>query len=191
MREAVTYNENELFQGIAAGNEQAFRACFERWYAALYGASLRYLKVHEAAEDVVQQVFTRLWQKRDSLADIENPLNYLFIMCRNECLDALRRLAALNSYKALMSELLDPTADTIEPEQQLISKQIREQLQQAVNTLPPQQREVWALVREQGCSYKKAAELTGLTPFTVKAYLARATKKIASFVREKLPELVE
>ena len=185
----LPYNDNELFAGIAAGDEQAFRVCFDRWYPTLYGASLHYLKVHEAAEDVVQQVFTRLWEKRAAVATIEKPLDYLFIMCRNECLDTLRRPAAKPGYQALTSEPFNPAAEGPGPEQQLVAKQIRELLQQAVNTLPPQQREVWTLVREKGYTYKQAADMTGLSPITIKAYLARATQKIAGFVRQHHPDL--
>ncbi len=185
----IPYSEKELFARIAAGDELAFRTCFDRWYTTLYGASLSYLKVHEAAEDVVHQVFVRLWEKRAALVEIDKPRDYLFIMCRNECLDNLRKLSTNPGYKALMSEIFDHVAEAAGPEQQLISKQLRELLQQAVNTLPPQQREVWRLVREKGYSYKMTAELTGLTPYTVKAYLARATQKVAAFIRKQHPDL--
>lgn len=169
------------------GDEKAFRICFECWHNRLYAASLSYLKVHEAAEDVVQQVFIKLWERKLQLPEIEKPLDYLFVICRNECLDILRKLAANNNYVALMSELFEPTIGG--PDQQLITKEIRELFIVAVNELPSQQREVWRLVREEGMSYKQAAELMGLTAFTVKAYLARATKKIASQIRKHHPDL--
>jgi RNA polymerase sigma-70 factor (family 1) len=178
--------EKELFARIANGEEAAFRTCFEQWHNNLYAASLHYLKLHEAAEDVVQQVYIRLWEKRAMLKTIDNR-DYLFIMCRNECLNVLRRLASHPGFTELMGELFEPTAAG--PDGQLITKELREQLEEVIASLPDQQRQVWRLVREEGLSYKAAAAEMDLTPITVKAYLARATKKIASQLKGKHPDL--
>lgn len=181
------FQEKELFARIAEGEEAAFRTCFEQWHNNLYAASLQYLKLHEAAEDVVQQVYIRLWEKRAMLKTIEKPRDYLFIMCRNECLNVLRRLASHPGYTELMGELFEPLASG--PDGQLITKELREQLEEVIASLPDQQRKVWRLVREEGLSYKAAAAEMDLTPITVKAYLARATKKIASQLKGKHPDL--
>ena len=94
-----SYNETELLHRIAEGNEEAFSVFFRRYFQELYDLIFRYTKRHIDAEDIVQTVFIRAWEKRQVFREMDKPLNWFFIAARNEYLDRFRKEKRSKQYQ--------------------------------------------------------------------------------------------
>ncbi|MEP7259145.1 MAG: RNA polymerase sigma-70 factor [Flavitalea sp.] len=169
-------NERETLLRISRGDCYAFESLFRAYYDHLYSTAIMYIKMHELAEDIIQQVFLKLWERRSTLLRIDNLENYIFILTRNEILDHLRKQSVRQKYINRIRELFEEESRT--PEQYLITKQKVEILQKAVVSLPPQQQQAWRLSREKGLCYEDIATEMGVSLSTVKGHISCALRSI-------------
>jgi RNA polymerase sigma-70 factor (ECF subfamily) len=179
---------NAIFIKATEGDKDAFEYLFRRYYDVFYSTALTYLKVRERAEDVVQQVFMKLWEKRAGLTGISSPESYLFIMMRNEVLSVLRQESRRSRYRQRIKELFSEETGT--PEQSLINKQKKDILEQAIGQLPPRQREAWRLSRDKGLSYEEIARAMHLALPTVKGHISAALGFIRGYLSIYRDELL-
>lgn len=166
---------------IAAGNQQAFTNLFRLFYSKLHSFSLQYLHVKEIAEEVTNDIFIKLWNRRAEILQINNISTYLFVAVKNHSLNYLKQ------YSHLHVAVEDTDGGTAlinrnDPEQELEWKEINFQLNQAIDRLPDQCRAVFKLVKEDGFRYKEVAEILGISPRTVETQLFRALKKLQPII---------
>jgi RNA polymerase sigma-70 factor (ECF subfamily) len=165
---------------------------YEQLYNLLYPGLVRFayafVKSRETAQDIVSDVFIKLWQIRGRLAEIENLKVYVFTLARNFSYNYLTRQLK----KAVLSlEDADPEVlITIEdPEALCISADAVEKIRAAIRQLPPQCRIIFQLVKEEGMKYREVAEVLHLSVLTVRNQVAIATKKIVTLLPAGLPEI--
>lgn len=171
MRTEQAYNENYLLQRIALGDELAFRELYNRHWNRLYSFALSWLKSSVLAEDMVQDVFLKLWVNRGQLQKIKNAEDYLFIACRNTVINLMNKNAVrLNAAKLPVTAPEGPLL----PDAALQLKEMRHTIQELVERLPPQQRQVFKLSREDGLTHEQIALRLGIMKETVKNHLVRA-----------------
>jgi RNA polymerase sigma-70 factor (family 1) len=183
-----TYNEPELLRLTARGDEQAFAALFEHYTDTLYGVALHYTKIPESAEELVQDVFTKLWIKRASLPTSERFNDWLFILTRNHILDFLQKNARQQKYREeLTRHFQDSAART--PEQEMLFKESAGLIARAVASLPPQQQKIFDLSRNQGLNPDQIAERLGLSRNTVRNHLHRALTQIREWLQTNASDL--
>ncbi len=131
---------------------------------ALYRFALKMLEDSEEAQDVVQEVFIRVWEKRENIGE-EKVKSYLFTSVHNLCIDWLRRKRPHQSLDEVMDE------PTIEPQPFTGLKKILETI---LKQIPPIQRSVLILRDYEGYSYEEIGRITGLKESQVKVYIYRA-----------------
>lgn len=139
-----------------------------------------YLKSPAGAEEVVQEVFIRIWQKRDTLNDIRYFEAWLLTLTKNHIIDHLRKLAresALRKGLPGQDDLQENTTDYKARE-----SQYQQLLQQALLELSPRQQEIYRLLRDEQLTYEQAGERLGLSALTVKTHISRALQSIRSFL---------
>lgn len=170
------YETGLLLRQVAKGDTDAYRRLFDRYYDLFYSTALMYLKVHETAEDLVQHIFLRIWERRETLAADENPEGYLYILARNEILSVLRKRSLDTRFIEFVGELFADEKDS--PEEVLIVKQNREKLEQAIQQLPPQIQQAYRLSKENGLSYKETATAMNLSLNTVRGYISAALQAL-------------
>jgi RNA polymerase sigma-70 factor (family 1) len=178
----------ELFSRIATGEEAAFEALFNQYYERLYSVALQYCKVEATSEDIVQQVFLTVWEKRAELPAIKIPEAWLFILARNRVLNTLQAGTVRERYQRYAKELF--SAEEGSPEELLISRQRRALLDKSMDMLTDKQRQMYKLHREQGMTYEEIAVATGLGYATVKEHIAKALRKIREFLLAHRDELL-
>ncbi len=164
---------------IAAGNQQAFASLFRLFYSRLHSFSMQYVHVKEVAEEITNDVFIKLWNRREEITTINNLSTYLFVAVKNYSLNYLKQYSHLH----IAVEDTDGAAALInrnDPEQELEWKEISFQLNQAIDNLPDQCRAIFKLIKEDGFRYKEVAEILGISPRTVETQLFRALKKLQS-----------
>jgi RNA polymerase sigma-70 factor (family 1) len=180
------HNEKQLLQKISEGDDAAFRHLFDRYYGQIYSASIRYLKVHELAEDLVQSSFLKIWEKRNSLSHVERFDHYLFRIAHNEMADHFRKHSKRDKHIQRIRELFEE--ETGSPEELLITKQKRALIADVISNLPTQQQTAYKLSRDEGLSYQEIAERMQLSVNTIKVHISQALKTLKIFFTQHKDE---
>lgn len=158
---------------------KAYESLYQLMFDHLHQFSFSMVKSGEAAEEIVSDVFIKLWQMRDRLMEIENLKVYLFTIAKNFSINYIHR-----NYKNIPCSIeemdIEPAVGLGNPEEIFISAEIVNKIRQAIHDLPPQCRLVFQLVKEDGLKYKEVADILGISVFTVRNQLAIAIRKIAS-----------
>ena len=145
----------------------------------IYQFALRILRNEHDAEDVVQEIFMRLWDKRDEFEVIKSIEAYSFRMTRNLCLDKLKKMKPRyyddREPDSARYDEADPSPD---PAGSLELKDARERLNHMIETLPEQQRTLLQLRDIEGFEYDEISEITGMEINTIRVGISRARKKL-------------
>jgi len=176
------YTDSELMRLAARGNRQAFGALYDRYWNTLYTTALSYLKSPEWAQDVVQDIFMKVWTGREKLEAVEKPDAWLFILARNELVSALRRKFDCAPISEQYEHYLP--GDSIQPDKALALKETNRLVEEAVALLPPQQKRVYELTRGQQLSHEHIARELGLNTRTVNNHATKALNQIRRYLRE-------
>jgi len=172
-------DERSLLHRVASGDEAAFTELFNAYKGRVYSIGVRLMGTSVAAEEIVQDVFLKIWLKREALVSIEYFRAYLFTATRHEIINALKRIARRRGITGdALPESEPGGSDT---DALLLDKEYQEVLRQAIERLPAQQREVYRLIKEQGLKREVVAEQLRLSPETVKVHLAKAMRSIRAF----------
>jgi RNA polymerase sigma-70 factor (ECF subfamily) len=122
-----------------------------------------------------------VWHKRRHLPEIENPDVYLYVAVKNSSLDYLRKNRQKQSVDISTIDT-DSFMLHINPEQLMITEEMRKTIRQAIEQLPPRCKQIFTLIKEDGLKYKEVASILNLSVKTVEAQMAIATKKLISAV---------
>jgi RNA polymerase sigma-70 factor (ECF subfamily) len=174
------YDEKKELLMITRGNEEAFANFYNRYRGKIYGVALKMLKSTALAEDTVQEVFLKIWLKREELIHIERIEGYLFIITRNHILNTLKILAKEESLKDNHLSIPGPDDNT---DYLTRENQYAGLLNDVIDKLPPQQNIVFRLSRNEGLSTDEIATKLSLSPLTVKKHLSQALKFIRKNTR--------
>ncbi|MBS1563717.1 MAG: RNA polymerase sigma-70 factor [Bacteroidetes bacterium] len=174
------HNEPDLLERIAAGDEAAFGELLEFYRNRVYSHALAYVKRSTEAEDMVQDIFVRVWVYRARLVDVKDFADYLFILSRNQLLSAMRRRVQEMGQEIPEDILREPD----DPDVLLLKQDLAQQLHKAVAMLPPQQQAVFTLSRFEHLSQDEIAEKLGISKRTVKFHMGEALKFLRKYLRE-------
>lgn len=174
-------DEKELLALISEGNEAAFKKLYELYRVRFYAVVYKMTGSDEVAEDIVQDIFLKIWKKRASLVDIENPSSYFFTAVYRRVYQYYRKVALEKKFHRLQQveeNAGNTTAETV------LVRESRQLLSKAVAQLPPQQQMVYKLSKEAGYSREDIAEHLNISPNTVKNHLARAMKFVQAYLKD-------
>ena len=178
------YDEDAaLFLLIKKRDKEAFTIIYNKYHKYLYVLAERYLKNSEMAEDIVQQVFVKLWETLKNIDIQVNLKNYLYTMTKNHILNTIRdnkELISL-SYENAQIELKDETADFLKmlEESQLISL-----LHEGIDLLPPQKRDICYKKINENKSNQEIADELGITVNTVKSHYQESIKMLRIYFKK-------
>ncbi|WP_346317612.1 RNA polymerase sigma-70 factor [Chitinophaga sp. YIM B06452] len=175
-------SEKELLQLAAGGNELAFTRLFHGYKYKLYGFVFRLTGSHASAEDVVQDIFEKLWKDRELLQQVESFSSYVFRMAQNQALNGFKRMAREVVILKQLAEAPANTAST--PQGHLALKETQERLHNAIQQLPPQQKMVFLLSREEGIKHEEIARRLHITTGTVKNHMIQALRTLRKHMQQ-------
>lgn len=175
MYRSALNDEKELLRQVAAGDERAFTRLFDHYHQRLGMHIYRITRSESVAEELVHDVFLKIWRNRELLLEIENFPVYLFVISKNAALNALKKIAAERAKFTDLDHVMER-----EPEQPDDYRYAL--IDEAIDRLPFQQRQVYLLSRHQRLSYNEIADQMGLSKETVKKYLQIATASIISYI---------
>ncbi len=167
-----------LQQRIYNNEQPAYKELFELFYNKLFRLAFMITKSRELSEEIVSDVFIAIWKRREDVLKIQNLRLYLYVSVKNTSFNYLAQLTKANivSLEDIDFEPLQPFSN---PEDLLVTKEMNQQLYKAIQSLPPRCRIIFKLVKEDGLSYKEAAELLNLSTGTIDNQLVLAIKKLS------------
>lgn len=186
--ELSSYNEPFLLQQIAAGNATAFTAIFDRYSRHVYHLSLKFTKDPVMAEDLTQEIFTRLWVNREKLPEVRDFKAFLNTVSRNLLRNYLRKKVFSPENESFLAGYFNESSGSALD--QLEFKELQSALREAVDQLPDQLRKVFTMSRVEGLTHEEIATRMGLSRISVKSYIFRSLVIIREYLGRQHPLLL-
>lgn len=180
MSDVFSNNERELLTRISAGDELAFRKLFDAYKDVIYSAAYKWTQSDELSKDILQDIFIKLWVKKESLSTVENLKAYLLITTRNHVFNAFKKIARSEAFMLEMYK--ENKTETNTAADFLMFKETGLLLKKAMDQLPPQQRKVFTLGKLEGYKLKEIAVQMSISVVTVNKHMALATKAVKEFL---------
>jgi RNA polymerase sigma-70 factor (family 1) len=163
-------------------DESAFNELYKHYVGKLYQFAYSFLDDKEAGEEIVNDVFLKIWVGRQKLDFVRNLQVYLYVAVKNGCLNHLRSISTKKIKEIKVTEAYYFHL-SVDPAQLLISKELKIKVLNAVNELPPRCRLIFKMVKEDDLSCNEVATILGLSNKTVFAQLTIALKKLDQALR--------
>lgn len=179
LKDGTSYNEQDLLASTAEGDEFAFTKLFDYHKDRIYTIAFRISHSTTIAEEIVQDVFLKIWLMRADLTGIQNFNAYLSVVTRNHVYKVLKRIA--RDYELTLLTGDDQLLADDNTEDLVMDKEYNSLLRKAIDRLPGQQKQVYECIKEKGLKREEVASILHLSPETVKFHLAQAMKSIRSF----------
>lgn len=186
--------KSALIKKMTIGDPLAFKDTFNLFYPRMMGYSKLFIKDHFQAEDLVQECFVQLWNKRKTLNPTGNIERLLFVMLRNNCLNFIRDHKIENLNVELKDQFINKSEhlyhiDFIGEQELSLEEQLNISLYEAINNLPVRQKEVFLKTKIERHSQKEVATELGISIKAIEKYIAIAKKRIRDELLQKYPTL--
>jgi len=181
-------DEANLLSRLAIGDDKAFEAVFHHYRRKIYAYGFHLFEDSNRADELVQDVFLKVWLNREKIPQVARFDAWLFIITRNQVVDALKDIAREAAAKRNMEESLSPVLNSVE--NQLVSKENEQRLRYAMDRLSPQQKLVFTLSRHQGMKHGEIANRLNISQNTVKTHLVHALKTLRGLLHHPSDTLV-
>ncbi|QIL41622.1 RNA polymerase sigma-70 factor [Pedobacter sp. HDW13] len=172
-----------LLKEMSEGDSGSFSLLYNYYSRQVYRFIYKYLKSSELTDDLVQEIFIKVWDNRINLSDLRSFKSYLFTISKNHTLNFLKRAAIDKNAKSL---ILSNYRASVSIEEDLQTKDYLNYLEKILDTLTPQSRETFRLCRQEYKSYDEAAEILGISRNTVKKHMVKSMKIVGKAVQKDL-----
>lgn len=185
-------DEKYLLQEIKAGSGEAFAFLFNSYYPRLHGYAARFVDDKEVVRDIVQESFLKFWEKRD-LIEAVSVSSLLFAMVRNACLNYLKHIQLVEQQSL---DYLNTLAGeeglyywdfNLNPEYSLLYRELQQQVDLVMNSLPSRCREVFEMSRFKKMKNREIAEYLHISTTAVEKHIAKALARFSTHFRDKYP----
>jgi RNA polymerase sigma-70 factor (family 1) len=163
-------------------DQQAYKELFVELYGYLYHFAWSFVRSKELSEEIVSDVFIKIWEKRKQLTEVENLKVYLYVATKNISLNYLDRKKR-NDFSDIEDISASLISDYSDPEQLLITSDMMLLIQKAIFQLPPRCKIIFKLVKEDKMKYKEVADVLHVSVKTVENQMGIAIRKISNAVR--------
>jgi RNA polymerase sigma-70 factor (family 1) len=171
-----------LLTKLRNGDELAFAQIYNQYRSKMYLYAYNLCKSSETAEEIVQEVFVRLWQKKEQINTDLNFSAYLKKITLNHVLNHLKKVAREKSLQDEIFHYIETIRNTTEDN--LLEKELLKTYDEAIENLPPQKKIIYQMSRNEEMSHDQIAEKLNISKNTVKNHMVEATKFIRSYVNK-------
>ena len=174
------FNQEKILFELANDNKLALEEIFNYYYPRLYNFSKAFLKLENGIDDILQEVFLKIWKNRKNIKTSQTFNSYIFTITQNLLLNELR--SRLNSQKVRGEILKASVAKEYLYFEKVEYNELKEKVEEFMNDLPPRQKEIFQLSRIEGLSHKEIAEKFNITTKTVEYHIGQSI----SFLKKRL-----
>ncbi|WP_349316620.1 RNA polymerase sigma-70 factor [Chitinophaga sp. MM2321] len=178
-------NEQLNLQAVAAGSEKAFKALFDQYRGRLFYYVSRFIKSEQVAEELVLDVFMKIWTGRELILQINNFDAFLFRIAHNKSIDFLRSAARDQRFHELLWEEIQVAA-TDQPDTMIMAREYEEKVRKAISLLSPQCKKVYSLSREQELTHDQIARQLNISRATVNNHIVLAQRFIRNHLAKEI-----
>jgi len=184
----LLYDISILLKQVAEGDQKAFRVVFDHYKAPFHAAAFKMTRSADISQEIVQEVFVALWVKRELVAAAKSPEGYLFTILHNCIYSHFRKLAQDHKLKSKLWKVVEESEDIIET--LLLEKENKVILENVISQLPPQQRLIYKLAKQEGLSREEIALQLNISPNTVKNHLAAGVEFLRGYFLKNASAIV-
>ena len=178
-KEIAEYSDEALFEKIALKEKWAFSEIYDRYSARLYGLALKILKDQTLAEDTLQEVFLTIWNKAGRYRSERGaPLGWMTILCRNRCIDALRKQEKERQRSSVLNEDVHQISEADDPLHKTDYREMQSIIKDSFENLSTEQRVPIEMAYFQGLSQSEIAADLNLPLGTVKTRMRLGMQKL-------------
>ncbi|WP_044207699.1 RNA polymerase sigma factor [Flammeovirga sp. OC4] len=174
-------NELQLFRDISEGDINALNILFETYYQRLCDFAFTFLNDYPQAEELVSDVFVKIWESKTLLQGVSYPRSFLFTMVKNQCISLTRK----TKFTVSSIEEEEITQTTFSPEETLLTEDMQTAWEQFKTNIPPLQLQAFELSRFHQLKYQEIAEVLEISVKTVEKYIGKTLKLIHEEFLEK------
>lgn len=173
--------EKELLFQISMSDEKAFAVLFSRYYEKIFGYILGFVKSKQVAEEVVMDVFLKIWRGREIITQIERFDSFLFRVAHNKSIDFLRSVAKDPKFQDLLWDMIQ-LPNNSQADSSTLVHEYEAKLREAVALLSPQRRKVYQLSREEDLTHDQIAHVMKITKHTVNNHIVESQRFIRNYL---------
>lgn len=186
--QSVVLSEQEIIGAIREGNERIFEETFRKYYQSLCNYANSILKEMDEAEEVVQNLFLSIWEKRSDLEISISLKSYLYRAVHNHCLNRIKHLKVREEYQQYAVNFYDASYESVS--QTIMKNELETKIEEALKKLPEQCRLIFRMSRFEELKYHEIAEQLELSPKTVENQIGKALKILRVELAEYLPLII-
>jgi len=179
----VSKDDKTLVTQLKNDSRKAFEEIFKKYADRIYYFSIKYLKSKEDAEEITQEVFVRLWNRRFDLKTELSFSSYLFMIAKNAVIDMLRK----RQKESVFNEEINPSVESTlyEDNKSVEYKELNNIIQNSIADLPLKRRQIYLLSRDEGLTYKQIAEKLDISIKTVESHMRLALQQLKKSVGDQ------
>jgi RNA polymerase sigma-70 factor (family 1) len=171
--------ENELIKLLKTGDKRAFEQLYHNYKVRIYGNLFKMVKSGDVAEELLQELFVKIWIGKENLDPDKSFKAYLFKIAENLVYDFFRKAAVNKKMEAYLVSAATPSVSPIE--QHIYYKEGNYVLARAIERLPPKRKQVYVLCKIEGKSYEEVSRLLGVSISTVNEHIVKASRVVRKY----------
>jgi RNA polymerase sigma-70 factor, ECF subfamily len=171
-------------------DELAFELLFRKYYIRLFNFANKFIANSAESEEIVQEVFLNIWNKRDQLQLDEVIRPYLFKSIQNLCFNFLKHKKLIDNYYSIIEVVYKNQSEEFNTYESLLYTELQEKVDVAIQSLPDQCRKIFQMSRQDGLKYNEIATELGISVKTVETQMSRALSKLKDELRDYLVIIV-
>lgn len=184
MEHALYTSDSDLLVLISQDDESAFTELYNRYNNKLYQFLIRMVKSPEVAEELLFDIFTKLWTGRAIITEIKDLDAFLSKVAYNKAISFFRMAASQKKLRTAIAYQME-TEFVSDTANRLLESEIKEIIQEAIQQLSPQRKAVFTMSREQGLTHEQIADQLNLSVLTVKKTMSIALQSIKNYLKTK------
>ena len=185
MIKEIQSGEDLIIQSLNRGCERAIKFLYEKYSGRIYFMAMKFLKSPEQSQELVQDVFLKLWANRAEL-DKDRPIEaWLYTVARNQVINQFKKTAREQLRRSSQPVMDVHLVSSEEADGRILEQETSHLLREAIRRLPEKQRDVYTLSRLEGFSRLEIANQMQISALTVKTHMARAVVSVKNFVQNK------
>lgn len=181
LNQMIEIDDCEEVSRVKMGNARSFRLLYYKYSPKVFRFAFSYFKSKEKSEEIVQEAFLRIWRDRNNLNPDLSFNSYLLTISKNLIVDCVRKNSVESFFKSSLIRKWESSNNYVENE--VVTNELKEVVNEAINNLPSKRRRIFTLVRYENLSYSEISKRLGVSKKTIESQMTKAQKSIRNYLQ--------